>query len=248
MTPSNKRIPPANGLTRARGLLVAGERLRALRQARRWSQRRAAERAGVSDRLIRRAENGGPLELKSLDLLAQLYSSLEQPLTVDDLIASPLPPRGAEVDAGHHEELLRRWFNEVWNQGRLAAIGELAAPDCVLYAEGVTFRGPAEIRKRAERIRASFSNFRVEIDEIATHRDLVVGRWRMRMTNTGEWMGLPPTRKRLVVHGSTWMRIHDGRVSERWDCWDMRQAADAVRGSQPHTAPHRQPRPAKKRR
>ncbi|MGH7134671.1 MAG: ester cyclase [Pirellulales bacterium] len=221
MAPEGKHIHPDKGLSRARGLPVAGERLRTLRQARHWSQRIAAERAGVSDRLIRRAENGGLLEQKSLELLAELYSTPEQPLAADDLIASAPPPRGEAADARRHEKLLRRWFDEVWNQGRLAAIDELAAPDCVLHAEGLTFRGPAQIRKRAEAIRTGFSNFHVEFDEIAAQRDLVIGRWRMRMTNTGVWMGLPPTKKRLVIHGSTWMRIHNGRISERWDCWDL---------------------------
>lgn len=233
-------------LVRARGFPVAGERLRVLRQARHWTQHKAAERAGVSDRLIRRAENGGPLEQNSLELLAQLYSTPEQPLTADDLVVSPSRPRPEESNGVDHENLLRRWFDEVWNQGRLAAIDELAAPDCVFHIEGARLHGPAEIRKRAETIRAGFSNFQVEIDDIATHRDLVIGRWRMRMSNTGEWMGRPPTNKRLVVYGSTWMRILNHRISERWDCWDMHRITVALNNGQPVAAKRQSPRGRKR--
>jgi steroid delta-isomerase-like uncharacterized protein len=248
MPPDSDHVHQHQGaVIRARGCPVAGERLRALRQARHWSQRRAAERAGVSDRLIRRAENGGPLEQKSLELLTQLYSTREMPLTADDLIASPPSPRGEAADDWRHEQLLRRWFDEVWNQGRLAAIDELAAPDCLLHADGIAFCGPDAIRKRAEAIRAGFNNFHVEIEQIATQHDLVIARWRMSMTNRGVWMGLPPTKRRFVVYGSTWMRIRNGQISERWDCWDMRQVADAVRNGQAVAAAHRPPRRAKKR-
>jgi steroid delta-isomerase-like uncharacterized protein len=246
VTPQADHAYQEKGLIRARGVPVAGERLRALRQARHWSQRRAAERAGVSDRLIRRAENGGPLEQKSLDLLAQLYSTREMPLTADDLVGVRPWPR-AEEAAWNHETLLRRWFDEVWNQGRLAAIDELAAADCLLHADGIAFCGPAAIRKRAEAIRAGFNNFHVEIEQVTTQHDLVIARWRMSMTNRGVWMGLPPTKKHFFVYGSTWMRIRNGQISERWDCWDMRQVTDAVRNGQPVAAAHRKRRRARKR-
>src|SRR5215472_7976550 len=47
---------------RTRGLPVAGEVLRSLRLARKWTQSAAAERADISDRLIRKAESGGPID------------------------------------------------------------------------------------------------------------------------------------------------------------------------------------------
>lgn len=219
-------------ISRARGLPVKGELLRSLRLARSLTQRKAAERAGICDRLIRKAENGGPLEQNSIELLAQLYSTPARPLTADDLIDLPVH-LGSEQAAGHqHELLMRRWFDEVWNRGRLEAIDELASPNCVLYAEGVEFHGPAAIRERAEAIRAGFRDFDVHFEHVATHRDLVIGRWRMAMTNTGVWRDMPPTKKRIVVHGSTWMRIQNGRLRERWDFWELQQVTDAVRAAQ----------------
>lgn len=46
--------------------------MRSLRVSRGWTQIEAATRAGLSERLLRKAENGGPIELQSIAILAQL--------------------------------------------------------------------------------------------------------------------------------------------------------------------------------
>lgn len=243
-----RRRQQIGNVSRARGLPVAGELLRSLTVARSWTQRKAAERAGVCERLIRKAENGGPLEEKSIELLAQLYSTPDGPLSVDDLIGAPRRHRGGKAELHHHERLLRRWFDDVWNRGRLEAIDELSWPNCVFYAEGAALRGPAEIRRRADAIRAGFSDFDIRFEQVATHHDLVIGRWRMSMTNTGVWMEMPPTNERIVVHGSTWMRVYNGRLAERWDYWELQQITDAVRAAQRAKSLHKKGRARSKQR
>jgi hypothetical protein len=44
-------------------------------------------------------------------------------------------------------ELMRRWFKEVWNEGRTQTIYDLLAPDAVAIGEledGSQLRGPAD--------------------------------------------------------------------------------------------------------
>ncbi|HVA45377.1 MAG TPA: ester cyclase [Pirellulales bacterium] len=57
----------------------------------------------------------------------------------------------------------------------------------------------------------------------------LLDRWRVAMTHTGKWMGMPPTGRRVAAHGSTWIRIADGIFVEGWDYWEQQRAADAVR-------------------
>jgi transcriptional regulator with XRE-family HTH domain len=80
-------MPKKTPRTRARSFDVDGQQLRLLRAARGWTQLQAAEQAGFSDRLIRKAESGGPLETQTLAVLAQLYSTPQRPLTPGDLLA-----------------------------------------------------------------------------------------------------------------------------------------------------------------
>lgn len=230
----------------ARSFRVLGNRLRELRVARAWSQREAAERAGFSDRLIRKAESGGPLELKTIALLAELYNQPGAPINPQTLLADRLE-RANEASAVY-EPLVRRWWQEVWNEGRLDAIDELTTPDVVLRADGAEMRGRAELRKRTEAIRAAFSEIEVHLDQVTVSGDWVISRWRVAMTHTGPWMGMPPTHKRIVVNGSTWMRGENGLLAEGWDYWEKQEAADELRGERRGTGPPAEPQRKSRRR
>ena len=41
-----------------------------------------------------------------------------------------------------NKALVRRWFDEVWNKGREAAIGEMLAPHGVVHGVGPDILGP----------------------------------------------------------------------------------------------------------
>lgn len=230
---NDKARPGKNGAStdrpigRLRSFRVNGPLLRSLRLARGWTQQDAADKAGMTDRFIRKAETGQPLELKSVSLLAQLYSTPEAPLKLEQLLIEPLGDFLEDGNGG--EALVRRWFDEVWNQGRLETIEELTTPKSVLHADGAMLRGSAQIRRRTEAIRAAFSDFDLRMEHVTVHGDWVVARWHVAMTHTGDWMGNKPTGERVTAHGSTWIRVEDGAFVEGWDFWEEHQATDAVR-------------------
>ena len=71
---------------RRRSFAVRGDFLRSLRLRRGWSQQEAARRADLSERLIRKAERGEPLEAKSISQLAAAYGSAEEPLSPESIL------------------------------------------------------------------------------------------------------------------------------------------------------------------
>ncbi len=225
---------------RSRSFPVAGPLLRSLRAGRGWTQEQAAAKAGLSSRLIVKAEAGGAIEVQSIAILARLYSSPQTVLTTSDLLApSPSQPPSQPLESlSQHGEaagtptpqspslaaaLVRDWFEHLWNQRRLAVIDELAAPEIELHADGRQFRGHRSLRRRAAKVYAAFSDLGMTIDYLTVRDDLVICRWRLAMTNSGPWLGLPAMGKRTVVHGSTWLRIEDGLLRECWDYWGWRQ-------------------------
>jgi transcriptional regulator with XRE-family HTH domain len=208
---------------RSRSFAVNGKLLRSCRVAKGWTQDDAAAKAGVSDRLIRKAESGGPLEIQSIAILAQLYSTADRRLTPDDLLAEPLVPdivTSPSSSASRPEALVRRFLDELWNQRRYDVIDELATPDCVLHAEGRDLHGRAAIHQRATEVHAALSDIDLRIQELTVVNDLVICRWRATFAVTGVWRGMPPTGKRLIVRASTWIRVAAGWLVEGWDYWD----------------------------
>jgi predicted ester cyclase len=120
-------------------------------------------------------------------------------------------------------KLMRRWFREVWNDGKNETIFELFAPNGV--ARGQTGRhgeihGPAGFVQFAESIRAAFPDIKLAIEDAFGAGDKVVVRWSGVMTHSGEGLG-PATDKTVRIGGISIARIIDGKIVEGWDNWDQ---------------------------
>src|SRR5882762_9551328 len=65
------------------------------------------------------------------------------------------------------KELVHRWFDEVWNQGREETIDELFG-DGVAYGLGesdVTIAGPEEFKVFFRTMRSTFPDLRIDIED-----------------------------------------------------------------------------------
>jgi steroid delta-isomerase-like uncharacterized protein len=120
--------------------------------------------------------------------------------------------------------LARRAIDEVWNQGNLAVIDELTAPNATFHdpsVPGGKFTGPEGMRQFVQIYRGAFPDVRITIDDQVVEGDKVVSRWTATGTHKGDLMGLAPTQKRATVTGIDIDRYQDGKVVEAWTSYDM---------------------------
>jgi steroid delta-isomerase-like uncharacterized protein len=120
-------------------------------------------------------------------------------------------------------EFMRRWFQEVWNEGKTQTIHELFSPDGVAtghFGAQSQIRGPESFVPFVERIRGAFPDIKVTIDDAFGARDKVVLRWSASMTHTGNGLG-PATGKPVRLTGITIVRIVKGKIVAGWDNWDQ---------------------------
>ncbi len=68
---------------------------------------------------------------------------------------------------------------------------------------------------------AAFPDEQTVFDDQLAEGDRVVSRMISTATHTGEFQGIPPTGKRIVVTGIWIERIADGKIVERWGVVDM---------------------------
>jgi len=120
--------------------------------------------------------------------------------------------------------IVRRWFEEVWNQGREQTIDELFAADGI--AHGLTdavqvHRGPAAFKPFWAQLRGAFPDIHFTVDGVVSERDLVAARWTALMTHRGDDLGVPATQKSLTITGMTFLRIEGGKIAEGWNNWDQ---------------------------
>lgn len=119
--------------------------------------------------------------------------------------------------------LILRWFEEVWNKGRMEAIGEMCRPDAIGHgqAQHKLDIGLHEFRQFALDLRAAFPDIHITIHETLAQGDKVVARWSATMTHTGPFLGIAATGKKAEVTGTSIQRIVDGKIAEGWDNWDQ---------------------------
>jgi steroid delta-isomerase-like uncharacterized protein len=122
----------------------------------------------------------------------------------------------------HNRTLGERYFNEVWNRGRLEVLDVLLAEDYVNHTPSTPNppRGPAGLKPIVRAIREAFPDLQYEIQDVVVTADRVVLRVIMTGTNTGPLFGKPPTGRRIRVNQINVEHIRDGRIAEHWRVTD----------------------------
>ena len=108
-------------------------------------------------------------------------------------------------------------YQEIYNTNDLDALSEVLAED--LLTPKIMPGIPTGIQgaKAAHRIMlAGFPDYQTIIDDLIAEDDKVVARITMSGTNTGSFMGIPPTGKHVSFTGIYIARIANGKIVEHW--------------------------------
>jgi predicted ester cyclase len=113
--------------------------------------------------------------------------------------------------------VVRRWFEEVWNQRREQTITELLKQESVCYGEQGPLWGPEGFKQQIYTpFVAAFPDIRVTVEAVIAEGDQVVVRWTAAGTHTGGGVGHPPTGREVSFRGMTWLRVGEGKMIEGW--------------------------------
>ncbi|HYW70938.1 MAG TPA: ester cyclase [Pyrinomonadaceae bacterium] len=124
-----------------------------------------------------------------------------------------------------NKALIRRWFKEVWNEGRADAVAELFAADGI--AHGLSddpnnpLRGPADFLPFHGQFRGAFPDLEVVVEDQVAEGDLVASRCRVRGKHTGDHLGFNATNSPVDFTGMSITRIKDGKIVEAWNNFDF---------------------------
>ena len=127
--------------------------------------------------------------------------------------------------------LVRRWFEEVWNQRRLETIDALMAPDAVAHdlgGPGASTRGPGEFRQAAEQIQQAFGEMHLTVEDIFGVDDRVAVRLTSRLKHTGRLGDLAPSGIEAAVPVMCIIQFQNGKIIEGWNFWDVATALRAA--------------------
>lgn len=123
-----------------------------------------------------------------------------------------------------NKDLVRRHFEEIFNQKNLEVRDDMMAEDYVEHAAAPFSESapgkvnrPVAMRQTADWLLAKFPDLHMTIEAMVAEGDTVAVRVVSEGTNLGLLNGVvPPTGRRFKVRQSHWYRVEDGKLAEHW--------------------------------
>ena len=108
-------------------------------------------------------------------------------------------------------------YQEIYNSNDLDSLTEVVSEDLLTPKIMPGIPTGIEGAKAAHRIMlAGFPDYQTSIDDIFAEGDKVAARITMSGTNSGSFMGIPPTGKHVSFTGIYIARIANGKIVEHW--------------------------------
>ncbi|MCZ2846233.1 MAG: ester cyclase, partial [Candidatus Bathyarchaeota archaeon] len=100
-----------------------------------------------------------------------------------------------------NKTLYRRIVEEVWNSGKLELVDEFISTNCIFHTFEKDLKGPEQFRQYAEELFAVFPDIHFTIEDLIAEGNRVVSHWTLKVTQKGEFLGIPATNKNIKFQG-----------------------------------------------
>jgi steroid delta-isomerase-like uncharacterized protein len=133
-----------------------------------------------------------------------------------------------------NKALVKRWFEEVWNQGKESTIDELFHPEGKSHGfpePDSVLVGPPGFKAIHRAFHTAYGKIHIDIEDNVAERDNVAIRWTCTMTHSGDGLGFPATGKKVTLPGSSFVRCRDGKLTEGWNFMDMTRTTQQLQST-----------------
>ncbi len=116
---------------------------------------------------------------------------------------------------------LRRFLDEAFGKGNLAAVDDLIADMFVDHSPPPDISGDkAGMKQTVKLFRSAFPDLRLTIEDMIAEGDKVAVRVVTRGTHKGELMGIAPTGRSVTINEQHIVRFANGKITEHWGVED----------------------------
>jgi steroid delta-isomerase-like uncharacterized protein len=137
-----------------------------------------------------------------------------------------------------NEALVRRFYEQLWNERRLIVAEEIIADTFRFRGSlGNTLTGRDEFKRYVETVLAAFPDWDNRIDEILATDDRVVTRMTWSGTHQGQLRNVGPTGARVQYCGAGFFRLSGGLIEEAWIVGDTQELWRALGVMRDETVP-----------
>ena len=134
------------------------------------------------------------------------------------------------MSAQENEALVRRYFEEAWVKGNLAAVEDFMVPNYIEHqVPDVHLASRDSLKQLLATYYKAFPDMTSVLHDIFAQGDRVAFRWSVSGTHLGDWVGIPPTGNHITASGITIYRITGGKAVEGWTSIDISRSEEEQR-------------------
>ena len=137
--------------------------------------------------------------------------------------------------SAENKSVIRRWI-EAFNRRDLEAGAQLMDANYVRHLPGLESRGAEGFKQVATAFLTGFPDSKLTIEDLIAEDDRVVVRFTVRGTHLGDFAGIPPTNRQIVLPVIMVNQISHGKMSESWEVVDQLGLFQALGSFPPATA------------
>ena len=159
-------------------------------------------------------------DLFSLNSQLGLIPAIEPGEIARDRV-TPVQADGSEkgaIDILTNKEIALKANDEVWNQGRFENLEEIFAVDFIqhLLPFGIHTTGLEEFHRSSVAHREAFPDWKEVVNLVVGEGHFVALQYASTGTNTGRFLGNPPTGKKIHISEMTIFRVVEAKIAEHW--------------------------------
>jgi predicted ester cyclase len=125
------------------------------------------------------------------------------------------------MSESENKVLVRRYYEEVLNEGQLQVFDELADPTFISYLADGSGIGLDVYKQAIRGTLAAIADLHVSIEDQITENDKVVTRWKAKGTPQVEFAGIKPTGRTVTITAIHIHRVQDGKLMEHWEAINL---------------------------
>ena len=112
-------------------------------------------------------------------------------------------------------ERIKYFYETIISENQIERMAEFISPECcVKMGEKLIPVGIDGMKKHIKATKQTYPDYRMKITKQFCDGDYVISEFIMEGTHKGEWIGIKPTGKRLVLTGVDIDKVIDGLIVE----------------------------------
>ena len=119
-------------------------------------------------------------------------------------------------------ELVRLFYEEFWNDVDLGIAGRILHPEVTFRGSvGVGAHGPSAVCEYVVMVTTSLSEYRCDVEMMTVDGARAAAKVRFSGLHTGEFLGFPPSGRRVEWMGAAFFVEDDGLLRDIWVLGDL---------------------------